>query len=41
MTSWFVKLWEWLDGKKTKIGGVLLFISAVLRQVLLGFWGVD
>lgn len=36
-----MKLWQFLNGKKTAIGGILLFMSAFLTQVVMGIWAVD
>ncbi len=33
------EVWEWLSGKKTAIGAVVLLASAVLTQVVVGIWG--
>jgi len=33
-------LWNWLDGKKTTIGAVLLFLSTFLSEVIVSKWGV-
>jgi len=33
--------WEWLNGKKTVIGSVLLLASAFSTQVVIGIWEVD
>ncbi len=34
------KIWEFLNGKKTLIGGVICFISVFLSEVICGIWGV-
>jgi hypothetical protein len=39
--NWLVTTWNWLDGKKTKIGAAILFVAVFMRQVILGIWGVD
>jgi hypothetical protein len=27
-----MKVWNWLDGKKTIIGGILLFVATIMTQ---------
>lgn len=39
MKDFFVKLWNWFDGKKVKIGGALALVSAFLSTVVGGIWG--
>lgn len=36
-----MKLWKWLDGWKSNIGGWLMFAAAFSDQVLCGIWGFD
>ena len=33
-------LWNYLSGKKTTIGAILLFAAAFLTEVIVGKWGV-
>jgi hypothetical protein len=35
------KLWDFLDGKKSTIAGMVLFLSVFLREVIKGFWSYD
>lgn len=35
------KLWELLDGKKTITSAQVLFVSAIIKQVVIGIWGID
>ena len=36
-----MKFWNWLNGKKTVIAAILLVVSAILTQVVVGIFEVD
>lgn len=36
-----MKVWNWLNGRKTYIGGVCLTLGVILTEVVKGFWGYD
>jgi len=36
-----MKLINWLNGKKTAIGAIVLFISTLLSEVVCGIWNVN
>lgn len=35
------KFWEFLNGKKTTVGAIILFVAVFLNEVVVGIWGVD
>lgn len=35
------QFWNWLDGKKSAIGGALMFVAFILDKVVGGIWGVE
>jgi thiol:disulfide interchange protein len=32
-------LWQWLDGKKSTIAMIILFLATFLNEVVIGQWG--
>lgn len=36
-----IRIWNFLDGKKTYIGGAFLFASCFIEQVVGGIWSID
>ncbi len=36
-----MKIWQYLDGKKTYIGGGFLFLACFFEQVIGGIWSID
>ena len=36
-----MKIWNWLDGKKTTIGAALLLLATFLSEVIVGKWHVE
>lgn len=37
MKNWFKKSWEWLDDKKTVIGGAMVWTSTLLKPHTLAY----
>lgn len=36
-----MKILTWLNGKKTTIGAMCMVASLLIKEVLVGIWGVD
>lgn len=37
--DFLIKIWNWLDGKKTNLGALFLFLGMLLQTQVIGEWG--